>query len=135
MANNNLEKYLEAILDKIADGTETDIPRPSWNIEKYLAAIYEALSEGGGGGGGGVLVVNVNKVTGALDKTWQEIHDADLPILKYDIGDDDDVSTMWARLSVEADGAVYYVYKELDNTGYYEASSPSEYPVYSGDQQ
>lgn len=43
MANNNLEKYLEAILDQIADGTETDIPRPSWNIEKYLAAIYEAL--------------------------------------------------------------------------------------------
>ena len=29
---------------------------------------------GGGGGGGGVLVVNVND--GALDKTWQEIHDA-----------------------------------------------------------
>lgn len=29
---------------------------------------------GGGGGGGGVLVVNLNN--GALDKTWQEIHDA-----------------------------------------------------------
>ena len=77
MANNNLETYLEAILDKIADGTETNIPRPSWNIEKYLAAIYEALSSGGGSGGG-VLVVHetVSGGTHTLDKTWQEIHDA-----------------------------------------------------------
>ena len=79
MANNNLETYLEAILDKIADGTETDIPRPSWNIEKYLAAIYEALSEGGGGGGstgGGVLVVHetVSGSTHTLDKTFKEIN-------------------------------------------------------------
>ena len=48
----NLEEYLQAILDKIANGTETTLPEPSWNHEKYLAAIYEALSNGGGGGGG-----------------------------------------------------------------------------------
>ena len=27
-------------------------------------------------GAGGVLVVNINNQSGALDKTWQEIHDA-----------------------------------------------------------
>ena len=79
MANNNLETYHEAILDKIADGTETNIPRPSWNIEKYLAAIYEACSSGGGGGsaGGGVLVVTETLSgggeVGTLNKNFTEI--------------------------------------------------------------
>jgi hypothetical protein len=40
---------------------------------------------GGGGGGGGVLVVNVvfdsTAQTATLDKTWQEIHDADLSVV------------------------------------------------------
>ena len=98
----NLEEYLQAILDKIADGTETTLPSPSWNHEKYLAAIYDALGETvpavestdkgkflhanestgalewaeGGSGGGGVLVASMNLETMTLNKTWQEIHDA-----------------------------------------------------------
>lgn len=35
-----------------------------------------------GGSGGGVLVVVANMGTGALDKTWQEINDADYAVLK-----------------------------------------------------
>ena len=46
---------------------------------------------GGGSGGGGVLVVHADADTGALDKTWQEIHDAtangQIPVI-YDVGDD-----------------------------------------------
>lgn len=33
-------------------------------------------SSGGGSSGGGVLVVHMDEDTGALDKTWKEIHDA-----------------------------------------------------------
>lgn len=88
----NLEEYLQAILDKIADGTETTLPVPSWNHEKFLAAIYDALGEtvpsvestdkgkflhanestgalewaegGGGSGGGDVVVSHITVVPG-----------------------------------------------------------------------
>lgn len=75
MANNNLEKYLEAILAKLNGDNPPDVPTPSWNIEKYLAAILGAMDSVGG-----TMVVTAaydetvdNQV---LDKTWQEINDA-----------------------------------------------------------
>ena len=34
-----------------------------------------------GGSGGGVLVVGIDATTGALDKTWQEIYDADFAVV------------------------------------------------------
>lgn len=40
----------------------------------FDVVVARKLSGGGGGGGAEPLVVNVNG--GALDKTWQEIHDA-----------------------------------------------------------
>lgn len=138
MANNRIEEYLEAILGKIADGTETDIPRPSWNIEKYLAAIYEALSEGGSGGG--VLLVNISFVdrdTAVLDKTWAEIKAAvdrgELVMSKL-VGDNlqGDPPTYNAGFEpvsvakgVDADD--YNVYT-LGNTEFH-CSSPDEYPT------
>lgn len=36
--------------------------------------------------GGGVLVCNLDTQTGALDKTWQELHDADFAVVKADTG-------------------------------------------------
>ena len=33
--------------------------------------------------GAGVLVVSLDNETGALDKTWQEIHDAGFAVVKY----------------------------------------------------
>lgn len=46
----------------------------------YIPLVATPQIGGGGGGGGGftggVLVVGLNIETGALDKTWQEIHDA-----------------------------------------------------------
>lgn len=45
-------------------------------------ALGAASGGGGGGGGGGVLVCHVDLTTGALDKTYREIANADLAILK-----------------------------------------------------
>lgn len=41
------------------------------------------VAGGGGGSGGGVLVVT--DPDGTLDKTWQEIHDADFAVLKTEL--------------------------------------------------
>lgn len=40
-----------------------------------------------GGSGGGVLVVQEDGETGVLDKTWQEIHDADVAFVVSILGD------------------------------------------------
>ena len=138
MANNNLEKYLEAILDKIADGTETDIPRPSWNIEKYLAAIYEALSSGGGGGSGGagcscnIVVATENTVTGALDKTWQEIRDADIAIIRIRVIDtqNNDKEFNYIAHTVETSDASFVVLYDFGRgDGTFRTDSANGYPV------
>ena len=34
------------------------------------------------GGSGGVLIANIDSSTNALDKTWKQIHDADLTIIR-----------------------------------------------------
>lgn len=131
MANNNLEKYLEAILDKIADGTETDIPRPSWNIEKYLAAIYEALSEGGGGGGsgGGVLVVHQvpNGAGVRLDKTYKEIADAGFCVREVLVNDGLHVITPIGSFSFEEEAGGYVKFGADE----YICSAENEYPYLS----
>ena len=41
------------------------------------------FSGGGSSSGSGVLVVHQNAETGALDKTWQQIHDADFAVIHY----------------------------------------------------
>ena len=91
-----------------------------------VIALIKALS-GGGGSGGGVLVVH--DVNGTLDKTWQEINDADFAvILAY-------------RSQVEANVHMpvnfcnegmdtYDVACELQGaTVYYTAESTSDYPT------
>lgn len=54
------------------------------NVETIADGLEEALS--GGSGGGGVLIVNCTIDTqtevGTLDKTWQEINDADVAVIK-----------------------------------------------------
>lgn len=53
------------------------------NIGEVIALI-KAFGGGGGSSGGGVLVVH--DVDGTLDKTWQEIHDADFAVVVSDFG-------------------------------------------------
>ena len=52
---------------------------------------------GGGSSGGGVLVVH--DIVGTLDKTWQEIHDADFAVLKRPDG-----GIEWTSGAVEDEG-------------------------------
>jgi hypothetical protein len=81
MANNNIEQYLEAMLAALDGDPVPDVPSPSWNIEKYLAAILTKLSSGGSGGGGNIEVVNVaftpgegsDEWTCTIDKTFAEL--------------------------------------------------------------
>ena len=54
------------------------------SLGNELISAGVAVEIGGGGSGGGVLVVHQsgdNETGYTLDKTWQEIHDADFPIL------------------------------------------------------
>ena len=124
----NLETYLQAFLDKLEDGTETTLPDPSWNHEKYLAAIYELLSEGGSGGsggsGGGVLVVT--DTDGTLDKTWQEIHDAMLSGGAVLSAENEATAIIEAGLHKGS----YEVYVGSLDSSPYSADSASGYPVF-----
>ena len=77
------ENRREEYLNNIATGSGEIPPYPENREEQYLDAIAKN-GGGGGGSGGGVLVVGLDMQTGVLDKTWQEIHDADFAVLKFD---------------------------------------------------
>lgn len=66
---------------------------PITRVEKYLSEIAENTRNGGGSGGGGsesnVLIVNLNAETMGLDKTWQEINDADIAVIIHEYSDDE----------------------------------------------
>ena len=78
------ENRREEYLNNIATGSGEIPPHPENREEQYLDAI--AKNGGGGGSGGGVLVVHMDAQTGALDKTWQEIHDVDFAVIKAPVG-------------------------------------------------
>lgn len=45
-------------------------------------------------GSGGILVAHIDEATMTLDKTWQQINDADLAVIKLEFSDaPDDIST------------------------------------------
>ena len=78
----------------------------------YSTAIYPLESSGGG-----VLVIHetVSGGTHTLDKTWQEIHDADLPVFIIDNPDGGGTMRLWItniavsddRYNVSVDGIEY----------------------------
>ena len=65
---------IEQYLDRMANGGSGDLPTPVSRIEQYLNQIAPGGGSGGGGGDSSVVLLNV-VAPGALDKTWQEIHD------------------------------------------------------------
>ena len=84
----------------------------------------------GGGSGGGVLVVT--DTDGTLDKTWQEIHDADFAVIK-----EDDSSIYGNRGFVkksyyDSRSNNYVVNVEGEVGATYSSSSADGYPVISG---
>lgn len=65
---------------EVVDGTRYIRHSDDYQGEKWELMESSSGGDGGGSTGGGVLVVNMDTETGALDKTWQEIHDA-LPLV------------------------------------------------------
>lgn len=123
------ENRREEYLNNIATGSGEIPPYPENREEQYLDAIAR---NGGGGGGGGVLVVHGDGDTGVLDKTWQEIADADFAVMK---GGGGGFTLIAPLVSTEAVENEYYVtFADISVGGtitYYNglATSASGYPV------
>jgi hypothetical protein len=111
---NHRELWLKAI----ATGTVPEWLEPMTHEELWLKAIAQ--------GGGGVLVVT--DTDGTLDKTWQEIKDADFAVIK--VGN----STL-PVYEVRKGGTTTYTVKSMKyqsgtfSLQSYTASSASNYPT------
>lgn len=80
--NNREEHWLKGMVDG-----QTTL-EPNKRREYWYKEIVDAIGSGGGGGtGGGMLVCTMDAQTMALDKTWAEIHDADLAFMSFNMGD------------------------------------------------
>ena len=115
-----------------------------------LQMLSDGSSSGGGSGGstgGGVLMVHAVEIEGTkaatksqtpsddpdapqvrLDKTWQEIHDADVAFIygEHTYDDGFTVSTRALVTGTSSNGVIYDVGSSGDH---FYASSPNEYPV------
>lgn len=99
----------------------------------YDILFAKKLAGEGGGGNGGLLIVHANPETFTLDKTWQEIYDAELTfVVAEDIisnGKAFEVYTL-AEVSIGEGDGKYYVILDDESDPVFIASSPNEYPVY-----
>lgn len=129
-AVTRLQKFLAAIA---GDGVAPD---PITDKEKLLHNIAENVNNGGGSGGG-VLVVH--DVEGTLDKTWQEIKDADFAVVKilgeygYDSGCVTSVGKFLTNYDVQAFewGQDPQTLEPVASVKTYRASSEDGYPTIS----
>ena len=134
----SINSSLVKLANKIdTDGASTVVPEyknPNNSVEKSLERIadnYEA--SGGGGTGGGVLVVTENTQTHTLDKTWNEIKNAPLSIIKADT----ELGTIISFISMiqPAEPPFGYGLVAFNYDGeniiplFYEAESADGYPV------
>lgn len=96
----------------------------------FLDAIAKGGS-GGGSSGSGVLVVHYQN--GALDKTWQEIHDAVVAGQFIVIQNENEDGIFWNYISsVESDSnyyAVMVLWSGTGNTSELGTDSPTGYPA------
>lgn len=149
------EVYLNAIAQNTGGGDGGSVPEPITRTEQYLNQIVTNTAGGGGGGGaslpevtsedngdvltvvdgawakaapsGGVLVVGADMQTGALDKTWQEIFDADFPVLDTR----DEYNHNWTPISdAGIDNGTYYVLVGMGGSQVqFTTDSANGYPV------
>lgn len=99
-----------------------------------IANALENMSGGGGGGGSGILVVHCDNDTGALDRTWREIYEADFAVLPY-VEEFDGGTTKHYLILDEVgvypqDGFVA-VFCDEDNVRPFVSETPDGYPVYT----
>lgn len=103
------------------------------SIGEVIALAKTFGGGGGGSSGGGVLEISVDDDTGALNKTWQEIHDASLAVLKNSYGGD---GAYWAlimsaerRVDIQTHESKYMV-TDINNEAYM-TDTADGYPVYA----
>ena len=119
--NNREEHWLQGMVDG-----QTTL-EPNNRREHWYKEIIDNGS--GGGGGGGVLVVTMDLGTGALDKTWNEINNADYCVAM----NTSDGKSFMPIYEIYEDGDAYFVsFTPLGATTVtFEASSADGYPVMS----
>lgn len=114
-----------------AAGQDVTTPTPITREEVFLDAIAKSGGGGGGSSGGGVLVVHYEN--GALDKTWQEIHDAVASGQFIVIQNENDDGIFWNYISsVESDSNYYMVmvlWSGTETVGELGTNSPTGYPA------
>jgi hypothetical protein len=71
------EHFFKAMVDA-ADGSTPEELEPTERREHWYKEIIDAIKAGGGGSGGALVVTDTD---GTLDKTWQEIYDADFAVV------------------------------------------------------
>ena len=113
--------YIESELPAIGDGDTGKVLTVGSSGPEWATA-------SSGGSGGGVLVVT--DTDGTLNKTWQEIHDADFAVVTWE-----DATDKYTRpvSSLYADGGEYGVIVSAPTgTTEYMASAASGYPEMEG---
>lgn len=115
------ETRLERFLAAAAGVEGITLDEPETRIERYLYKIAQS----GGGSGGGVLVVT--DTDDALDKTWQEIHDA-FPLVYLSTDITKLQITGIAQPAIESDPYIVVVWDGETET-LYSTASASGYPV------
>lgn len=124
--NNRNEAWMKGMVD----GSTT--LEPHNRREHWYKEIVDAIGSGGGGGGG-VLLVHEDVVTNTLDKTWQEINDADMVVIHFT--ESGTTFRFYPLGCYEKDGAYYidcigyHMPDEISLRTYY-AETANDYPVY-----
>ena len=125
---------LSRIGDGVGDVVSATLPDPSEATDGDTLIVDDGewvIGSGGGGGGGGanLLIATLDLGTGALDKTWNEINNADYCVAMTT----GDGKTFMPIYEIYEDGGAYFVsFTPLGSTSVtFEASSADGYPVMS----
>jgi hypothetical protein len=117
-------------LEATEDGTYT---------AKEGQAFNPVTVKAGGGSGGGVLVVNVDTQTMTLDKTWQEINDAQVCVLVSSMSPGMLSVAYVGEIVAVDDYRVYFFAFSASSGGgevtqlKFSTDSPSGYPIFIAD--
>lgn len=102
--------------------------------DMLLTKALMGSSGGGGTSGDGVLIIHADEEH-TLDKTWQEIHDSDVPAFityPYDYGDEG-AGVSWEFVTDVSllDGIYYVASNGIGSTNSYATNSADGYPSVS----
>ena len=139
---NNVNKRTVALarlraLTSAAKGESPQGYLKSWDMVRIIDDICDAI-EGTSGGSSAVCSCNIvvateNTVTGVLDKTWQEIRDADIAIIRIQVVDaqNNDKEFNYIAHTIETSDASFVVEYGSEGVADYtfRTDSANGYPV------